>query len=391
VILNQVCSLLPVYFLSPMSFGKWSSFLVIIQAFFMLTTGWHSSLLLNKGMQEFKQRGRISYTLGNRVFLFSLLFLLMIIIMLFLWRMDFLNQLFLGFPIYYFFLYFFALVLIDFSSNILHPLGGDLLQSVINVVSAVVKLVLCLLLFVDIGSYIFVVFISSVVSFFVSFYFVKKRGILRIEFDIGSFYSQMRWCLWQCLGIFSIYLINWGDIYVLMYCHISYEDIGFYSLSYRLFMAFSPLFIPYNILSVREFLSYKDSAFFKNIWRHVFALCLLFNGIFFCFGLLLSYCVEHFHDYSSVASLFWMFFPVFFLYSYNNILSPILLNSEKYKELSLYNSVQAILNICFNILFVPVYGVIGAILGTVFSLLFKSIFVTKDFVYVINKKRLEGL
>lgn len=210
---------------------------------------------------------------------------------------------------------------------------------------------------------------------------VNKTDFGKFIFDKHIFKQVLSFGLWQLFGFSGLYLINFGDNLVIKH-YLKIEDVGIYNISYQLFMGmaafsyiFSNYFAPQVVRGIRE----KNITLLKNIFvrdRFLIVILLLIPHIFvimFAKQIIISFYGERY--IKAIAPL--VILTIQSLFEYYTVFNMIIFNCfKKYSILQIFNIIQAILNILFDIAFVSKLGIIGAAYGTFLSFLILAIIKT---------------
>lgn len=146
-------------------------------------------------------------------------------------------------------------------------------------------------------------------------------------------------------------------------------EVGAYNLAFKIFEF--PLVIPVFFMNSLYPLMLRDvkqpKQFQSTVSQAAFVLCLL--GFIASLGTwivspILTYINPSFGGAVSLLRLLSIAFPIFFL---SNLVMWILIAKGKNKSLTLIYGVAAVLNITFNLLFIPTYGPKAAALITVIA------------------------
>lgn len=230
---------------------------------------------------------------------------------------------------------------------------------------------------------------SIFISFILSFYFMEKKVFPIFKASIKPIASSSILLSYSAPLLFTsfIYLImQWTDTIMLGYFNTA-KEVGIYNaaipLAWLLFFFSSnirTLFFP--VLS--ELYAQNDTKTFKSVYTSITKWILMINSIIFVFLIVFSKQIISFlfgkayvndqvliFGYSFAISAL-----VLFVIGSGTIiaefLSPakeILLVLKKTKLIFLNTTIGSILNIIFNFILIPLYGMIGAAIATGFSYL----------------------
>lgn len=198
---------------------------------------------------------------------------------------------------------------------------------------------------------------------------VDKKDIGKPTFDKENFKNIFNFGIWQLFGFSGLYILRFGDNVVIKY-YLQNESVGIYNAAYNLYISLATLpaiFSAYYVGIIIPLFEKKEKRKLKEIlYKERIGILLLFlipHIIIILFSNSLIKLIYGTNYLGSAKSLSILMIGSFF--NFANIFSSIIFNlQKKYKELQLLNIVQSILNVIFNILLVPYFGIEGAALGT---------------------------
>ena len=227
---------------------------------------------------------------------------------------------------------------------------------------------------------LFVVIIGELVSIVYYLYARIKYPKIKDEYQFETDLIT-KFCLWQMIGFFGLYLINYGDNFVI-YAILGETQVAIYYVAYKLFFVLSEFaftissfFSPDIVSAVAK----KDVKEINNVYykeRFIVLGVVLVGHIVLFIGANLLITTLYGSAYSLSVSIFRVLIIgsfIRYIVSFYNIL----LNSlYKVKLMQLANIARGALNIGLSIVFVYMFGVIGAAYATVLAIAIHSIYIT---------------
>lgn len=223
---------------------------------------------------------------------------------------------------------------------------------------------------------------------------INKRDFGKFIFDKPIFKQVFSFGIWQLFGYSGIYLVNFGDNLVIKY-FLTVRDVGIYNISYQLFggiagfsYLFSSYFAPKVVKAVREKnLITLDGIYKKDRIFLIILVCIPHLFVLF----LAKKIILKFYGVTYIQATLPLIVLIFVsLLKYFTSFNSITYNCfKKYSILQVLNILQALLNIIFDIILVPKFGILGAAYGTFLSYFTISIFETVYGEYVLRKFREE--
>jgi len=274
--------------------------------------------------------------------------------------------------------------------------GKRKINAIIEVIFALVFASFLLLLYFTRSFNLSNVFIGYFVAGFsillVSLFFTDYQRILPLSFSKENFKEIGHFSSWVAIGAASTYLINWGDNFVLKF-FVPLNDIGVYNLAYQVFkggILFSSIighyYTPYlsrnikNPKIIKQYMDVKTKKMFIYVVTG-FVIAEILAGPF----------IRFFGESYSQA------IPVIRVLLISNLLIalfafhiPIFNVAGKYKMNTLLISIQLLLNLILDVLFIRLWGIMGAALATTIAYLAYTGLVAINFKRV-RKQLLGGL
>ena len=355
--------------LSENDYGVYSILITILGFFTTFGFSWTSSSLLYFGTEEKIKYGSLNRTfwarniiLGVSYIFIAFLFLLFykkldnyitkpLSLYLFVWMTV---KIFTDYLITYF------LAIENRKLSVTTSICTKLLAAILitlNIVSLKLVLIYCILS--EICALIFV-------------YKINKMDFGKFIFDKKIFKTVLSFGIWQIFGFSGIYFINFGDNIVIKH-FLSLEDVGIYNIAYKLYAGmggFSYLLSSYFAPKVTKAISLRDGKSLKSIFYrdriYIFLLLLIPHilVIFFSKNIVILF----FGDSYINAAYPLQILAINSLLKYYTVFNILIYNCfKKYSTMQSFNILQAVLNIVFDILFIPYLGIAGAAFGTLIS------------------------
>lgn len=231
-------------------------------------------------------------------------------------------------------------------------------------------------------------FISGVLSLAVFIRFINFSILFPFVLDKAHFRSMFDYTKWQVFGAASLYLINWGDNLVLKY-YVSIAEIGVYNLAYQIFkglMGFLLIINSYFLPTISQKIDDLKALtkYFFSVRPKIVTIGLMLVAAFFVvFPPVFK--VVYSNSYSEAVTVIKILSIGIALELYNIFYATLLTASKSYKFTQITNIVHVSLNILLNLVFVPMYGIMGAAIGTVSAYLIRNV-IYEIFIFAKYKK-----
>lgn len=249
----------------------------------------------------------------------------------------------------------------------------SLVYGFLNIASIIV---LYLLGRITIGSLFTAYFLTSVLSLAIFIRHIDFKILFPFVFDRGHFKKMFDFTKWLIFGAASLYLINWGDNFVLRY-YVSISDIGVYNLGYQIFKGFMGLlliigsyYLPVLSQKINELRTIRTFLF--SIRPKIILAGLALTAVFiiilpYLFNLVYS------HSYDDAIVVIKILAIGMILELYNVFYATLFTATKNYKFTQITNVIHVTINILLNLVFVPKYGIIGAAIGTVIAYFIRNV------------------
>ena len=207
---------------------------------------------------------------------------------------------------------------------------------------------------------------------------IDKKIIGKPTFDKENFKEVLNFGLWQLFGFSGLYLINFGDNFVIRH-FLTLKDVGIYNSAYKLFNSIaglSALFSSYYGSQVVEALESNNKKELKKIFyqdRIFLTIMLLIPHIFVIVFSEKIIAIIYGSSYLDAALIlkvlmvgsFFRFATTFNKLVYNSL--------KKHKILQFLNMIQMIINLSLDIILIKKFGILGAAIGTTVAIVVTSI------------------
>lgn len=355
--------------LSIAEYGEYSLIISIVSLILLFSCQWHTSMMQFCGSSEFAatESVRVTNQIRNTLFLicFTIVFTLC-----FVFRSNLSS--YIGEDLV-------TVILIlalskcfqDLISSYLIAIGKRQ-YSAINLFA--VELICLLLLFVFkvtlrnilyiqiIGNFLCLMMLPALVKDDFKFKRLSKKEI----------YPPLIFATWQLLGSLAIFLISYGDNFIIK-IYLTDNEIGVYNAAYKIFNALflaSNTIATYYISPLCKALTNEDSFTIKSIFFKeriiIFSACIILHILLYFFT------PQLFHlFYSEKYDSSIPFFRLLLLASiirYWVVFEMLFLNSiGKIRIQQLLNVISAVLKIILSVVLIQILGLIGVVWGTVIA------------------------
>jgi O-antigen/teichoic acid export membrane protein len=292
-----------------------------------------------------------------------------------------------GQELWYLCLAFIGISIKYFLGNIFLAENKRARNSQLDLIFGIVSLFLVFILYVahniNIGTLFFVYFLSSLVSLVLFLRYVNFNILFPFVFDKEYFVRIFNFTKWQIFGATALYLINWGDNFILRY-FVTIDEIGVYNLGYQIFKGISGIIliihsyylpvVSQKINDLREIRIYLFDKRPKIVMGGLIILMLLFIVSPFIFRIFYS------ESYQGAAVVTKILIIAAALELYNIFYVTVFAGLQKYKFIQTTTIIHVIINIFLNILLIPVFGYVGAAIASVSAYVIRNI-IYETFVY----------
>lgn len=362
-ITTQLASLYLVYVMTPSEFGKFVLVASVAQLMYVLTSGWSNGSVINLGSQSFAKSGSYKSIVIYRVLIVAVM--LVTVCSIFLLLGDLIEK-YINISGMFFFvmLLYLGYVLYDHASQLLYPGNRDLIQSGAEFTTSFTLFLLVIYSVKDIQSYVYAYTAVSFVFFcFISILFINYYADDAFKWSLTEFKKVVNYSAWQIISVVSIYIINMGMNYVFVFCGLSFEQVGIYNLSYRLYSGFGLFFALFGIVIPKWI--HASTTSFQLLEPKLLKIVTTLGVLYLVAGFALTPLLNAFEMQrylDSVIYFFWLF-PAFLLSSYSNLLNTVLANTESFRRAQVGVLVQSSLIIISSIPLVALFGIYGAVVA----------------------------
>lgn len=352
-------------------YGIYSIALTIVG--FVVTFGfsWSSSSIIYYGSKEKAKRGNLNKTFWARNII--LLFSISIASIIFIIFRNYINE-YIGkeFAIIIL-IWVYIRVIVDYLKRYFLAVKKQILSTLISVISKLLLLAAVIFINLDVKLVIVLYLLSEAITLLFIFK-INKKDISKFEFDKEYFKEIFSFSLWQFFGFSGLYIINFGDNFVIKH-FMTTADVGIYNSSYKLFNGLAGLaFIisSYYASSISEYVETNSKQklrrfFYKERWL-IFGVALFLHIIIIIFSkqiITLIYGERYLQAVSVLRILL-----IGSASKYLSVFYMIYCNTNKrYKELQFLNIFKSIVNIILDIIFIQIFGLIGPAIATVLAIL----------------------
>lgn len=374
-------------------YGVYTLILTILGILVMFGFSWTSSSLVYFGVEEKLKYGSLNRTFWSRNIILTVSYF--IIGVLFICFQNKINNYLTESVCIYIFFWMTGRIFTDYLSSYFLAIEK---REVSILVTLTTKIITFFLLFITSISLRKILVISIIAELLGLIWILKinKKDFGKFLFDKKIFQQVLSFGLWQLFGFSGLYLINFGDNLVIKH-YLGIEKVGLYNVSYQLFMgmaAFSYLFSNYFAPQVVKAIKEKNINVLNSIFkkdRFILVVILIIPHVSVIF--LAKKIIISFYGISYVEAITPLIvLTIESLLKYFTVFNILIYNCfKKYSFLQIINIVQASLNIGFDILFIPKFGILGAAYGTFLSFLIVSIIETSYGEYILNKFKKEVL
>ncbi len=355
--------------LSEYDYGVYSIVLTVLGLLTTFGFAWTSSSLLYFGVEEKVKYGTLTRTFWARnIILGVTYFFVSVLFLIFHKRLD----IYISKPLsIYLFIWMSIKILTDYLIGYFLAVEKRKISVSISISTKILAVILITLKAVSLKMVLVYCILSELISL-IWIFKVDKYDFGKFVFDKKIFKTVLSFGLWQIFGFSGIYLINFGDNIVIKH-FLSLEDVGIYNIAYKLYAGmggFSYLLSSYFAPKVTKAISLRDGKSLKSIFYrdriYIFLLLLIPHilVIFFSKNIVILF----FGDSYINAAYPLQILAINSLLKYYTVFNILIYNCfKKYSTMQSFNILQAVLNIVFDILFIPYLGIAGAAFGTLIS------------------------
>ncbi|MCX7589426.1 MAG: flippase [bacterium] len=226
--------------------------------------------------------------------------------------------------------------------------------------------------------YVLGTMIGSIISLFI----FKNYLIDIIKYFSKNLIKKIIFAAWPFAlsGIFTIFLTN-TDLFLIGW-FLDPRQVGIYAAGLRIIQLLYvlPSIITLSLLPVFVKFANKDNEKFKIVLENGLKILSLIAFPLTIGGIILAKPIILFifgKEYVSGASSFAVLTLTISIDFYVSILSNAIFAYDKQKYLSIYTGIGAIFNVIFDLILIPLYGIIGSAWATFFAQLISNIYLWK--------------
>lgn len=375
MILGLVTNILIVNKLSINDYGIFSVALMFIGLITTFGFSWSSSSILYYGSREKAETGSINKTFWSRNIIIAVS-LIITTILFFLFKSQ-IND-YIGLNItFLIMLWLYISVAEDYLSQYFLAVKKQILSSMISVTAKVIYITMIIIFDFDVQTLIVLNIIShsTVLLYVLGF---NKKDVSNFEFDREWFKEVLNFSLWQLFGYSGLYLINFGDTVVIKH-FMTTEDVAIYNAAYKLFNAissFSFVLSSYYAGNVTQYFANNNSNKIKDFFykERFIVFGLSFLGHILVMLLSKPIIVALYGDRYSQAIIIFNFLMVGSIFRYLSVFYMLYYNTNKKHKLQQnINIFRSILNVCLNIIFIQLFGLVGPALATTTAIIITTL------------------
>lgn len=355
--------------LSEYDYGVYSIVLTVLGLLTTFGFAWTSSSLLYFGVEEKVKYGTLTRTFWARnIILGVTYFFVSVLFLIFHKRLDkYISE-----PLsIYLFIWMSIKILTDYLIGYFLAVEKRKISVSISISTKIFAVILITLKVVSLKMVLVYCILSELISL-IWIFKVDKYDFGKFVFDKKIFKTVLSFGLWQIFGFSGIYLINFGDNIVIKH-FLSLEDVGIYNIAYKLYAGmagFCYLLSSYFAPKVTKAINLRDEKSLKSIFYrdriYIFLLLLIPHVLIIFFSK--NIVILFFGDSYINAAYPLQILAINSLLKYYTVFNILIYNCfKKYSIMQSFNILQAVLNIVFDILFIPYLGIAGAAFGTLIS------------------------
>jgi O-antigen/teichoic acid export membrane protein len=265
-----------------------------------------------------------------------------------------------------------GLALKDFTASLFLGLNERLKNAIVELIYGLSSVVLIVIFYLannlNIKTVFLVYLLAALIVAMLSALMINYKMLLPLVFDKELFRKIIDFTKWAILGAAAVYLVNWGDNFVLKLFHVPMNEIGIYNFGSQFFKGFTLLtlvinsyFLPFITQNLNNKEKIRNYLYSKRpkIMMLVLACSVI---IFFAAPYIDSF---HGAGYKGSGTILRMLLPGVALTGYNLFYVAIFLAVKEYKYIQVFGMVQAAFNLGFDLLLVPMIGIKGAAIATI--------------------------
>ncbi|WP_291256426.1 oligosaccharide flippase family protein [Fusobacterium sp.] len=374
-------------------YGVYTLILTILGMLVIFGFSWTSSSLMYFGVEEKLKYGSLNRTFWSRNIILVISY--SIIVILFIYFQNKINNYLTEKVSIYIFIWMTIRIFTDYLSSYFLAIEKREISILVTLTTKIVTLFLLFIINMTLKKMLIFSIVAEL-SGLIWLLKINKKDFGKFIFDQKIFKQVLSFGFWQLFGFSGLYLINFGDNLVIKH-YLGVEKVGIYNISYQLFMgmaAFSYLFSNYFAPQVVKAIKEKNIDILNSIFkkdRFILVGILIIPHVIVIF--LAKKIIISFYGVSYVGAIIpLIILTIESLLKYFTVFNILIYNCfKKYSFLQIINIIQASLNIGFDILFVPKFGIVGAAYATILSFLIVSIIETSYGEYILNKFKKEVL
>lgn len=209
--------------------------------------------------------------------------------------------------------------------------------------------------------------LSPVIAFVIISYKIPFDKFFPFYFEKRAFMQLVNYTKWVVFGGTAVYLLNWGDNFILRY-YVSMDEIGVYNLGYQFFkgiIMLSSIIDAYFLPSIAQNLKNK-----KYMRRYLFnkriKLLFLGLGVLGLLFILIPIVVKFFYpsEYHSAVFVFRILCVGGVFAVYLRLYDTVFHAMKKYRFTQSVRIAAVVINLVLDVFFIQRFGFVGAAIAT---------------------------
>lgn len=355
--------------LSSADYGMYSIIISVVNLLLMISVQWHTSMVHYCGSKEIAETGNMQQTNTIRGFLFFVTFTISGVALLIF--SDFIEDYIGGSFVLLIYLLVIAKGVSEFFSAYLIARKRIQISAIALFVVQLIVTGYLMIFKADITMIILLQIVSNLI-FLLLIPYLYKEDFKLIKVDSYFAKYSVSFALWQLMGTIAIYIISYGDNYIIKN-FLTYSDVASYNSVYILF---SSVFLASNILAnyyiapltnaLASNNKKKLSQLFKKERIIIFIFFILIHIILIAFAKpILTFLYQGKYDHTVllfrvllIASIvrYWTVFEMLFFNS-----------TGKIKVQQFLNVLSAALKVILGVILIQLYGLLGLAISTLLS------------------------
>lgn len=361
----QLSNLICVFFLSAGEYGELSLIIAAAQFIFIMSAGISNGALINIGTRRFIETGKYFDVVVYR-YSFVILMLLLLGFSFFMMEAKISNWLSIGSISLFVPMLAISYVMYELASQLLYPSKYFKKQAYIELFLACTFIVSVLLVVRSIENFIYAYFFVSIIgAITIVVVYVKNGMYTRFHFKGELCKEVYIFSSWQVVGVLSIFFLNSGYSYLLVYYDFSKPDIGVLNFSLKLFLGMSGVFSLALILMPRLVHASGEKSLIKNINYNFTLIVLALGGVYLLAALIIYQIISYMERSEYLLSVEYMVYlmPAFLCMAYSNLLNTFFANTHLFRVAQIVIVLQAVVFILSAYFLLDSLGALGLVVS----------------------------